>query len=101
VVAAVAYVKVAEGLPGIETGSSPPSAPAAAAPYWSGTVPPSEAGVNDSYPTETSCATGTVAFSRHRAWPDAGTLSIGSQYDAVQGLDASWQHSSTPSHRLD
>jgi hypothetical protein len=76
VVATVAYGKVTEGLPGIETGSSPPSA-LAAAPYWSGTVPPSEAGMNDSYPTETSCATGTVAFSRHRAWPDAGTLSIG------------------------
>ena len=63
-VATAAYGKVTEGLPEIETGS----------------LPPSQAGVNDSYPTETSCATRTVAFSRHRAWPDAGTSLIGSQY---------------------
>jgi len=76
-VATLVEDRITEGLPGVETGSSPPSAPAAA-PYCSGTVPPSEAGLTDPYPTESAVSHGRSQFFRHHAWPDAGRLSIGS-----------------------
>jgi hypothetical protein len=69
--------KIAEGLPALETGSSPSSAPATA-PYWSSTVPPSGAGVTDPYPTESAVSQGRSQFFRHHACPDVGRLSIGS-----------------------